>query len=119
MSLWEDNSLAATTEPPGAPAEHHLRSETRVNSRVPITLESLEGENRGAIEAQTVDVSPNGCLVVLQGCFSVGQSFRVTNRINQQTVSALISWRGRQAPAGWEYGLELLSPAPDFWAIDF
>jgi hypothetical protein len=119
MPLWEDNSPAAITEPPEPAAEHYLRSETRVNSRVPITLECLEGENREAIEAHTMDASPKGCLVVLQGCFSVGQSFRIINRITRHSVAALISWRGRQTRAGWEYGMELLNPTADFWGLEF
>lgn len=99
--------------------EEHLRSEMRVNSRVPIVVECLEGEDRNPVEAQTLDVSPKGCLVVLPGRFAVGQSFRITNRINERSVLALLCWRGRQTSAGSEYGMELLNPAEEFWGLDF
>ncbi|HYA97077.1 MAG TPA: PilZ domain-containing protein [Methylomirabilota bacterium] len=119
MLREEPKWLASTAEPEHAAAGDYLRSETRLNSRVPIILEPLEGEQRDRMESKTVDVSPRGCLILLPGRFSVGQAFRLTNRVNQQSTEAQVSWRGQQTPKGWEYGMELLEPPADFWAVEF
>ena len=100
-------------------SDEYLRVHKRMNSRILVTLEALEGEDRKPVQSQTLDVSPKGCLVMLPGCFSVGDTFHVTNSVNQLTTEARVCWRGQATSEGWEYGMELLQPPADFWGLDF
>ncbi len=53
------------------------------------------------------------------GAFSLGQKLRLVNLINQISCEAVLVWRGHEGRAGWELGLELQQPSPDFWGLDF
>jgi hypothetical protein len=69
-------------------------------------------------EGYTVDISPKGCLAVIpQGC-TVGQKLILVNLINQVSCEVVLIWRGHQGRTGWELGLELQNPPPDFWGLD-
>jgi len=41
------------------------------------------------------------------------------NLINQISCEAVLIWRGHEGRTGWELGLELQEPSPDFWGLDF
>jgi len=56
--------------------------------------------------------------VVPQG-FNVGQKLRLVNLTNQISCDAVLVWRGHEGRTGWELGLELQEPSPDFWGLDF
>ena len=97
----------------------HIRSASRVNSRVPITVEwSQDGQNH-SVDGNTLDISPKGCLAVVPQEFTVGQTLRLTNRINGQVSEAVLIWRGHEGRTGWELGLELENPPAEFWGMDF
>jgi hypothetical protein len=97
----------------------HLRAGMRVNSRVPVGVEWNEkGEKRKA-QGHTVDISPKGCMAIVEQGFAVGQKLRLTNLVNGRSVDALLIWRGHEGRSGWELGLELESPTADFWEVEF
>jgi hypothetical protein len=96
-----------------------VRSSGRLNSRVSVAVEWSEAGQTLRVEGYTVDIGTKGCLVVAPHGFSVGQSLRLINLTNQISSEAVLVWRGHQGRAGWELGLELQNPSPDFWGLDF
>jgi hypothetical protein len=97
----------------------HLRAGARLNSRVAIAVEwTEEGKNLRA-EGYTVDVSPRGCLAIVQHRFTVGQKLQLINLTNQKTSEVFLIWRGHERQAGWELGLEIQGKTEDFWGVEF
>src|SRR5437016_2578327 len=80
----------------------HVRGSGRLNSRVAVAVEWTDaGQNLRA-----------------EG-FNVGQKLRLVNLTNQISCDAVLVWRGHEGRTGWELGLELQEPSPDFWGLDF
>jgi PilZ domain len=97
----------------------YIRSSSRVNSRVPVAVEWTDAGRSLRAEGYTVDIGAKGCLAVVPQGFPVGQRLRLVNLTNQISCEAVLIWRGHEGRAGWELGLELLEPSPDFWGLDF
>ena len=97
----------------------HIRGSGRVNSRVAVAIEWTEAGRSLRAEGYTVDIGAKGCLVVVPQGFAVGQKLRIVNLTNQISCEAILIWRGHEGRAGWELGLELQEPSPDFWGLDF
>jgi hypothetical protein len=96
-----------------------IRGTSRLNSRVPIAIESTESGQLVRAEGFTKDISTRGCMAIVPQAFALGEKVRVINLVNQNSCEAVLIWRGHQAPAGWELGLELQERLPDFWGLDF
>lgn len=97
----------------------HVRSGARLNSRVAIAVEWTDGDQKLRAEGYTVDVSPRGCLAIVQHMFTVGQKLQLINLTNQKTSEAFLIWRGHERQTGWELGLEIQDKTVDFWGIEF
>ena len=97
----------------------YLRAGVRVNSRVKVALESKEEGGSARAEGHTMDISAYGCLAIVPQGFEVGKTLLLTNLINKKVCEAVLVWRGQEGSAGWELGLQLLQPSPDFWEIEF
>ena len=97
----------------------HIRAGVRMNSRVNIAVEWAEDGRRLRAEGHTVDISPKGCLAVVPQGFLVGQKLCLINLTNNQACEAVLVWRGHEGRKGWELGLELQEPSPEFWGLDF
>jgi hypothetical protein len=97
----------------------HIRSSGRLNSRVAVAVEWADAGRRLRAEGYTVDIAPKGCLAVVPQGFTVGQRLRLVNLTNQISCEAVLVWRGHEGRTGWELGLELQEPSPDFWGLDF
>jgi hypothetical protein len=80
----------------------YMRSSGRLNSRVAVGIEWTNAGRKLSAEG-----------------FAVGQKVRLVNLINQISCEAVLLWRGREGRTGWELGLELQDPSPDFWGLDF
>lgn len=96
----------------------HIRGTGRLNSRVPVAIESSEGGEVVRAEGYTKDISTKGCMIIVPQRFSVGQKLRVINLISQGSSEGVLIWRGHEGPGGWELGIELLEPPVDFWGLD-
>lgn len=106
----------------GVKFEHvvkHMRGTGRVNSRVPVAIEWTEVGQTKRAEGYTADLGPKGCLAVMPQGFPVGQRLLLVNLTNQISCEAILIWRGHEGRTGWELGLELQDPSPDFWGLDF
>ena len=101
------------------PQFRQIRGSGRVNSRVPVAVEWTDGGRDLRAEGYTVDIGAKGCLVVVPQGFNVGQKLRLVNLTNQISCEAVLVWRGHEGRTGWELGLELQEPSPDFWGLDF
>jgi hypothetical protein len=96
-----------------------VRSSARLNSRVAVAVEWCEAGRDLRVEGYTVDIGGKGCLAVVPQGFAVGQRVRLVNLTNHISCEAVLIWRGHEGRAGWELGLELQEPSPDFWGLDF
>jgi hypothetical protein len=97
----------------------YTRGTGRLNSRVAVAIEWTEADRTLRAEGYTIDIGPKGCLAVLPQGFAVGQKLRLVNLTNQISAAATLAWRGHEGRTGWELGLELQDPSPDFWGLDF
>ena len=98
---------------------NHLRAGARLNSRVAIAVEWTDGDKKLRAEGYTVDVSPKGCLAIVQQRLTVGQTLQLINLTNQKSSEAILIWRGHERQTGWELGLEIQDKTHDFWGIEF
>ena len=118
-----------TKEPKKEPRPHTKLAEARhkeqrrghrMNSRVPVRLEweSPSGK-RVKAEAHTRVVNPYGCMVVLEHDLPLEHRVALTNVPMSASNAAVIVWKSEERPeGGWEYGVELVAPAMDFWGLE-
>jgi len=97
----------------------HIRAGVRLNSRINLRVEWKEHRQTLSADGYTVDISPKGCLAIVAQGFPLGQKIVVTNVLNGKAAEATLIWRGHEGRQGWELGLELESPAADFWGVEF
>ena len=101
------------------PQFRQIRGSGRLNSRVAVAVEWANRVENLRAEGYTVDIGAKGCLAVVPQSFDVGQKLRLVNLTNQISCEAVLVWRGHEGRTGWELGLELQEPSPDFWGMDF
>jgi hypothetical protein len=92
----------------------------RMNSRVPVRLEwdSQKGK-RVKVEAHTRVINPYGCMVVLEHDLHLDHRVALTNLATNSSNAAVVVWKSDVRPeGGWEYGIELVAPAMDFWGLE-
>jgi len=97
----------------------HMRAGGRLNSRVELTVEWEEGGKTLRAKGYTVDVSPKGCMAIVEQGLTVGQKLRLVNGMSGKTAEATLIWRGHEGRKGWELGLELAGSDEDFWGVGF
>jgi hypothetical protein len=92
----------------------------RMNSRVPVRLEwDLPSGKRIKVEAHTRVINPYGCMVVLEHNLQLEHRVALTNVPMSASNAAVIVWKSDERPeGGWEYGVELVAPAMDFWGLE-
>ena len=110
---YDDNEEQERSE------KRNLRAGVRVNSRVRVAVERKEEGRPARAEGHTRDISAHGCLAVVPEEFEVGEKLVVTNLSNRKECKAVLVWRGHQGTSGWELGLLLREPEPDFWELEF
>ena len=103
----------------GETRKKHIRAGARVNSRVDLTVEWQENGRTLQAPGYTVDISPKGCLAIVEQGLLVGQKLRLINRVNGNTAGARIIWKGHEGRKGWELGMELEGAEGEFWGVDF
>ncbi len=96
-----------------------VRTGQRVNSRVPVIVEWNNGGRTLRKRGYTLNVSRSGCLAVVPQDLALDQRLRLINLANQQSLEAIIIWKGEEHPEGWELGLQLVNPETDFWDLGF
>jgi hypothetical protein len=92
----------------------------RMNSRVPVRLEwDLPSGKRVKVESHTRVVNPYGCMIVLEHDLPLEHRVALTNVAMRTSNAAVIVWKSDLRPeGGWEYGVELVAPAMDFWGLE-
>ena len=109
---WADQMAEQTRQ-------KHIRAGIRLNSRVTLTVEWQENGRTLETSGYTVDISPKGCLAIVEQGLLVGQKLRLINRTNGNTTGAKIIWKGHEGRKGWELGMELEDGAGEFWGVEF
>jgi hypothetical protein len=99
--------------------QKHIRAGARVNSRVELTVEWHENGRALQAPGYTLDISPKGCLAIVEQGLLVGQKLRLINRTNGHSAGAKIIWKGHEGRKGWELGIELEEGAGEFWGVEF
>jgi hypothetical protein len=99
--------------------QRQLRAGVRVNSKVRVAVERKENGGVARAEGHTIDVSAYGCMAGVPEGFEVGEELRLINLINQKECEAVLVWRGQRGTSGWEVGMQLRAPEPNFWELDF
>jgi PilZ domain len=86
---------------------------------VAVAVERADAGQGLRAEGYTVDIGAKGCLAIVPHEFAVGERLRLINLTNQVSSEAVLVWRGHEGRTGWELGLELQEPPPNFWGLDF
>ena len=95
------------------------RRGNRMNSRVPVRLEWDAGGKRVSEQAHTRIVNHYGCMVILEHDLDLEHRVALTNLAMDSSNAAVIVWKSEPRPeGGWEYGVELVAPAIDFWGLE-
>jgi hypothetical protein len=115
----EEKTVTWSNELAEEARQKHIRAGRRLNSRVDVTVEWSEGGRTLQAAGYTVDISPKGCLAIVEQGFPVGQKLRLVNGANGRSVEATLIWRGHEGRKGWELGLQLESMDGDFWGVEF
>jgi PilZ domain len=117
---WEEEKTVARIDGLAEKVRgEHIRSGERLNSRVLLTVEWEEGGKTLSARGYTVDISPKGCMAILEQGLPVGQKLKVVNGMNGKIAAATLIWRGHEGRKGWEVGLELEGMDGDFWGMEF
>ncbi|HUL33797.1 MAG TPA: PilZ domain-containing protein [Candidatus Eisenbacteria bacterium] len=99
--------------------QKHIRAGGRLNSRVQLTVEWQENGKTLQAPGYTVDISPKGCLAIVEQGLLVGQKLRLVNAVNGNSTGARVIWKGHEGRKGWELGMELDAGAEEFWGVEF
>ena len=97
----------------------HIRAGVRLNSRVELMVEWEESGKTLRAKGYTVDISPRGCMAIVEQGLQIGQKLRVVNGMSGKAAAATLIWRGHEGRKGWELGLELDGTGEDFWGVEF
>jgi len=66
-------------------------------------------------ESETLDVSDNGCSLLIEAPVSCGQRLFLANTVNQAELQARVIHVGRRIRGKARIGVEFLRSAPEFW----
>jgi hypothetical protein len=96
------------------------RRGVRLNSRVQLAVE-WENASGVTLRAQgfTRVVNSGGCLLLLPQDLALDQRVRILN-LNlpgSEPAPALVVWKGRETPEGFEIGVEFVKSQLDFWGL--
>ena len=97
----------------------HIRAGVRLNSRIELMVEWEEGGKKLTAKGYTLDISPKGCMAIVEQELPVGQKLRIVNGISGKSAAATLIWRGHEGRKGWELGLELEGMQEDFWGMEY
>jgi PilZ domain len=96
------------------------RRSSRVEVRIPIRI-SGQGE-QGTLEtsAETVAVSRCGALVRVRSCLATGSRLEILHGLSQESREFRVVRVSDTKTRGlFEWGLEILYPAVNFWGVPF
>ena len=102
------------------PRNKEQRRGTRMNSRVPVRVEwDLPSGKRFSAQTHTRVVNPYGCMLVLEQDLPLEYRLALTNTLMDTSNAAVIVWKSEERPeGGWDYGIELVAPALNFWGLE-
>lgn len=95
------------------------RRSARVNSQLRVAVEWQDGVGPHREEAATRIVNWSGGLVMLTADLPLETRLKVTNLNSQESIDAVVVWKGKKVASGFEHGIELNKPRTDFWGLDF
>jgi hypothetical protein len=113
-----EKNAAFRREVPSEVKWRERRRGKRMNSGVPVALEWQSDEGRIRAEAKTRIVGSYGCLVVVPHDLPLEHAVHLTNLLTQESAAAIVVWKGKARPEGFELGIELTDPGLDFWQLE-
>jgi len=97
------------------------RKTKRIFSRIPVRISGVDELGKPfSEETTTMEVSRDGARVALRRVPRFGAELVLTHLRSGFTVSSLVTHYCAQSYSGLpEWGVEFMSPVPDFWGINF
>jgi hypothetical protein len=96
-----------------------LRRGARMNSRVEVCLQWVDSQGaEKQVVTRTLVVNPTGCLVRVPVDLPLEQAVRVIGPMHTEGCPAIVVWKGNETPEGYELGIELQNPGPNFWGLE-
>lgn len=93
-----------------------MRSCKRVSSQVPVIIDWTKDGHGHKVEGRTTDVGRQGCLIVTDTDVPMNLRIRLINKASQQIADATVVWKEQNTSEGWDLGIELINPSPEFWS---
>lgn len=99
--------------------DNHRRS-SRVFTRIPVRVKGVNVTSRKFSEtSQTIVVNAHGGLIYLNETVEMGAQVLLINPASDEEQECRIVYLGDTSEKGQRVGVEFLSPAPNFWGVDF
>jgi len=118
-AVWFKEFAISSSDDPSKRKSWQMRSSQRVNSRVAVVIEWTAGEQTVRHQGHTLNVGRSGCLLVIPHDLAIEQRVRLTNLVSNQSIDAVVVWKGEERPEGYELGLRLANPERDFWGLEY
>ena len=97
-----------------------IRRSSRVFMRVRVVVAGKNSDNRRFREAcETIVINAHGGLMYLNQPLAMDMIVVLTNPFTQEEQECRIVYLGDATDKGQRVGVEFLTPAPQFWGVDF
>lgn len=96
------------------------RRSSRVFTRIPVRAKGVSVQGRKFSEtSQTIVVNAHGGLIYLSERIEMGAQVLLINPASEEEQECRVVYLGDTSEKGQRIGVEFLSPAPNFWGVDF
>ncbi|MBI3404058.1 MAG: PilZ domain-containing protein [Acidobacteria bacterium] len=95
------------------------RASPRVSAKIPVHVVGRDVRHKPVDEtSETLLINENGALIALAGEFQLHDRIHINNQTSHASVDGRIAWRSStQINGRWSYGVALIDPPADFWAV--
>jgi len=96
------------------------RRSSRVFTRIPVRASGKNHQGRKFREnSQTIVINAHGALLYLNEELDMGAQIVLINPVTEEEQECRVVYLGDLCEKGTRVGVELLSPSPHFWGVDF
>ena len=102
------------------PTNADQRATPRIAAKIPIVVDGRDRQHKPfREESHTVLVNDGGALLALAVQLQLQDCIRITNTSTGDSAECRVAWRSSEPIQGrWSYGVALLEPLDNFWALD-
>ena len=125
--LWIDSDCALLHDTATMPSQElesavsdNKRRSSRVFTRIPVRAKGVSVQGRKFNEtSQTIVVNAHGGLIYLNERIEMDAQILLINPASEEEQECRVVYLGDASEKGQRVGVEFLSPAPNFWGVDF